>query len=502
MDEKMIKSLNRLIGIHTYTKTNGEKVHFVPSRKLEAFAGFKMQAKEYLESKGCQVIDTFTYETAVEYNHEDLMDEVDGYNIVISKKRKNIIIGKIEALARNYHYNSDYQQDDVIIPHHKLLYFNLMPWELEFAYRYIDERGYLLRGIDLTISGEEDNFLRSSMNKGRVSAVLTRPFAKRRNKDKIKELVDLKHELDSLRETTLEVNDYRLQVKFNALENKYHELREELLNHNSRLVEAYILNYELFGQFVKEKKAIAYELYVKAFDKYINGYYTGGESGTPYREYALSTFIFYYLKKHVYRDFYMYKEMVRKPINMINTYIKVNGIRRDLSETMSEVTSQDIADEMGLTKRRVEDILGYFEPIESYDVANEELMDELYNGGFYYEDGLLRDLADVEDEFIRLYDPSTELFLGEAYSEDNPENAARYGEFSEVLMSIMADLSEREKKVLLLRYGLEDDTPMTLEEVAREFGVGRERIRQTEAKTLSKLRRPSKYSKLKDYMEQ
>ena len=71
----------------------------------------------------------------------------------------------------------------------------------------------------------------------------------------------------------------------------------------------------------------------------------------------------------------------------------------------------------------------------------------------------------------------------------------------EQLMEVLDTLSEREKKVLMLRFGLEDGRPRTLEEVGKEFNVTRERIRQIEAKALRKLRHPSRSKKLRDYLE-
>ena len=82
-----------------------------------------------------------------------------------------------------------------------------------------------------------------------------------------------------------------------------------------------------------------------------------------------------------------------------------------------------------------------------------------------------------------------------------PVDAASFILLQEQLDSVLHTLSEREKKVIQLRFGLTDGHPRTLEEVGREFGVTRERIRQIESKTLSKLRHPSRSQKLRDYLE-
>jgi RNA polymerase primary sigma factor len=82
-----------------------------------------------------------------------------------------------------------------------------------------------------------------------------------------------------------------------------------------------------------------------------------------------------------------------------------------------------------------------------------------------------------------------------------PAEAASRELLKAQLTKVLTELSDRERRVLLLRFGLEDDRPRTLEEVGKEFNVTRERIRQIEAKALRKLRHPSRSRKLKDYLE-
>ena len=94
--------------------------------------------------------------------------------------------------------------------------------------------------------------------------------------------------------------------------------------------------------------------------------------------------------------------------------------------------------------------------------------------------------------------------LGDFIPDDDvpaPVEAAAYSMLKEQLMEVLDTLSDREKKVLMLRFGLEDGRPRTLEEVGKEFNVTRERIRQIEAKALRKLRHPSRSKKLRDYLE-
>ena len=84
---------------------------------------------------------------------------------------------------------------------------------------------------------------------------------------------------------------------------------------------------------------------------------------------------------------------------------------------------------------------------------------------------------------------------------EDPPDAASFSMLQEQLTQVLDSLADRERKVIELRFGLVDGHPRTLEEVGREFGVTRERIRQIESKTLAKLRHPSRSSKLKDYIE-
>jgi RNA polymerase primary sigma factor len=82
-----------------------------------------------------------------------------------------------------------------------------------------------------------------------------------------------------------------------------------------------------------------------------------------------------------------------------------------------------------------------------------------------------------------------------------PEEEASRNLLKDQLYTVLCELNEREKKIIMLRFGLENERPMTLEEVGREFNVTRERIRQIEAKALRKLRHPSRSRKLRDFLE-
>jgi len=145
--------------------------------------------------------------------------------------------------------------------------------------------------------------------------------------------------------------------------------------------------------------------------------------------------------------------------------------RQLLQELGHDPTPEEIAEEMNMPVDKVREILKIAqEPVSLETPIGEE------------EDSQLGDF--IEDDAAVV-----------------PPDAASFSMLQEQLAKVLEGLAERERKVISLRFGLEDGHPRTLEEVGREFGVTRERIRQIESKTLAKLRHPSRSSKLKDYLE-
>jgi len=119
----------------------------------------------------------------------------------------------------------------------------------------------------------------------------------------------------------------------------------------------------------------------------------------------------------------------------------------------------------------------------------------------------IREIQKISQEPVSLETPIGEEedsqlgdFLEDRTAEQPPE-AASFTMLKEQLTKVLDSLAERERKVISLRFGLEDGRPRTLEDVGHEFGVTRERIRQIESKTLAKLRHPARSSKLKDFVE-
>jgi RNA polymerase primary sigma factor len=156
-------------------------------------------------------------------------------------------------------------------------------------------------------------------------------------------------------------------------------------------------------------------------------------------------------------------------VETINKLIRVS--RQLLQEHGSEPTPEEIAKEMGISEAKVREIIKIAqEPVSLETPIGEE------------EDSHLGDFIPDDDA------PA-------------PADAASHTLLKEQLEEVLQSLTEREAKVLRLRFGLEDGRPRTLEEVGKEFDVTRERIRQIEAKALRKLRHPSRSKKLKDFLD-
>ena len=188
--------------------------------------------------------------------------------------------------------------------------------------------------------------------------------------------------------------------------------------------------------------------------------------------YKFSTYATWWIRQAITRSIADQARTIRIPVHMVETINKLIRISRQLlQEYGREPTSEEIAKEMGITVEKVREIKKVSQdPVSLETPIGEE------------EDSHLGDF--IADDDI----PS-------------PVDAAAYSMLQRQLREVLDTLSERERKVLILRFGLDDGRPRTLEEVGKEFNVTRERIRQIEAKALRKLRHPSRSKKLKDYLE-
>ena len=188
--------------------------------------------------------------------------------------------------------------------------------------------------------------------------------------------------------------------------------------------------------------------------------------------YKFSTYATWWIRQAITRAIADQARTIRIPVHMvetINNFIRVQ--RQLLQELGREPYPEEIAEKMGLPVERV------------------------------------REIQKISQEPVSLETPIGEeedSHLGDFIQDDNvpvPAEAAAFTLLKEQLVEVLGTLTEREQKVLCLRFGLEDGRARTLEEVGKEFDVTRERIRQIEAKALRKLRHPSRSRKLKDYLD-
>lgn len=188
--------------------------------------------------------------------------------------------------------------------------------------------------------------------------------------------------------------------------------------------------------------------------------------------YKFSTYATWWIRQAITRAIADQARTIRIPVHMVETINKLIRVSRQLLQELGrEPSPEEIAAEMNMPVERVREILKISqEPVSLETPIGEE------------EDSHLGDF--IQDDNVPV-----------------PADAAAFTLLKEQLEEVLGTLTEREQKVLTLRFGLEDGRARTLEEVGKEFNVTRERIRQIEAKALRKLRHPSRSRKLKDYLE-
>jgi RNA polymerase primary sigma factor len=190
--------------------------------------------------------------------------------------------------------------------------------------------------------------------------------------------------------------------------------------------------------------------------------------------FKFSSYATWWIRQAITRAIADQARTIRIPVHMVETINKMTRVQRQLIQELGrDPTAEEISEKMdgALSPERIREIQRIaLEPVSLETPIGEE--DDSHLGDF------------IEDKEI----PSPEEYTTKSLLKDE-------------LYEIMKDLTDREERVLRLRYGLDDNRPRTLEEVGREFGVTRERIRQIEAKAIRKLRHPTRAKKLGDYKD-
>ena len=295
------------------------------------------------------------------------------------------------------------------------------------------------------LSADEEIELAQKMEDGAVAAEKISILKGRMDNATDEEKADLKDEIKKLQK----------EVDFGA------DAKKRLAEANLRLVvsiaKRYVGRGMLFLDLIQEGNLGL----IKAVEKF--DYKKG---------YKFSTYATWWIRQAITRAIADQARTIRIPVHMVETINKLIRVSRQLLQELGrEPSPEEIAAEMNMPVERVREILKISqEPVSLETPIGEE------------EDSHLGDF--IKDDNVPV-----------------PADAAAFTLLKEQLEEVLGTLTEREQKVLTLRFGLEDGRARTLEEVGKEFNVTRERIRQIEAKALRKLRHPSRSRKLKDYLE-
>ena len=295
------------------------------------------------------------------------------------------------------------------------------------------------------LSAEEEIELAKNMEAGAVAKEKIAILKSREENATEEELAEIKEEIKNLQKD-LDAGD---------------EAKKRLAEANPRLVvsiaKRYVGRGMLFLDLIQEGNLGL----IKAVEKF------------DYRKgYKFSTYATWWIRQAITRAIADQARTIRIPVHMVETINKLIRVSRQLLQELGrEPSPEEIAAEMNMPVERVREILKISqEPVSLETPIGEE------------EDSHLGDF--IQDDNVPV-----------------PADAAAFTLLKEQLEEVLGTLTEREQKVLTLRFGLEDGRARTLEEVGKEFNVTRERIRQIEAKALRKLRHPSRSRKLKDYLE-
>ena len=188
--------------------------------------------------------------------------------------------------------------------------------------------------------------------------------------------------------------------------------------------------------------------------------------------FKFSTYATWWIRQAITRSIADQARTIRIPVHMVESINRVHRVQRQMVQQLErEPTVDELAEEVGMTPERVREIQRIsLDPLSLDSPVGEE--DDSYLADFIKDDGAIE-----------------------------PDDAATRQMLQNEVRNVLGELNEREQQVVIMRFGLDDEQPRTLEEVGKEFGVTRERIRQIESKTLAKLRHPHRSQKLREYLE-
>jgi RNA polymerase primary sigma factor len=188
--------------------------------------------------------------------------------------------------------------------------------------------------------------------------------------------------------------------------------------------------------------------------------------------FKFSTYATWWIRQAITRSIADQARTIRIPVHMVESINRVHRVQRQMVQQLErDPTVEELAVEVDMTPERVREIQRYsLDPLSLDSPVGEE--DDSYLADFIKDDGAIE-----------------------------PDDAATRQMLQNEVRNVLGELNDREKDVVIMRFGLDDEQPRTLEEVGRHFGVTRERIRQIESKTLAKLRHPHRSQKLREYLE-
>ncbi|MBR3198721.1 MAG: hypothetical protein IKG27_01755 [Bacilli bacterium] len=514
LNRKQKEKANNFAQNYRYQNSLNQTVYYIPNHKI--YKKFKYNAEEvieYFKQKGYNIIDIQQFEKVETYDHQLILKMSTEADIKIAPERQKEIKTIIEELASDFTTLNEEYEYEVNIPHFKILNLGLMPWELVYIYQYLSDKGYNIRGVDLTIQGE-DGFKRVAQNHHINIDRATRPYSEIRRREMVARLSKLyklkkqtEERINFLNEQILKLENNQqddLQdelkellkelkketIKLKGIENFYYPLRKELISHSLRLAFQYQIDNDVFGRNAEDKMSFIYEGLIKGIDKYIKNYDIKLPNNGRYgKEYALSTFVYWAISWNLnrYRYFEEIPLSAKKQI-----FFKYLRVKRDLEKEKEKVTIEDIKNRMPeVSTKEIEEAMKIEKltyGLSSLDEMLEEgeLSPEIEGTILLENETVLEETT--EEKAIRNYtnEAVKELFTirVKEKQQGNEEKTYRL-------------ITKREEKIMRLRFGFDFDNPKSCEEVGKIIGVTDERVRQIESIALKKLRHPEIVKRIK-----